>query len=83
MKGTELVKEALPWTPAPWTRSLVALALALAGALLTGERGQDWVLLAVASWGLAAVLHEGLTLVTMISDRLKVEVIQRTAMRRR
>jgi hypothetical protein len=83
MRGTMLFVELLPWPPQPWVRSCVAAVLAGLLALLAGERGPDWGLLAAGGWGASAIFHEVAAVLSMVSDWLKQIVILRATNRHR
>lgn len=79
MKGTDLIKELIPFPVAAWTKSMTALVLvALAGILL----GTDMLVIG-GSWGAAALFHEIGACFSMISDDKKQQIFLRPTVGRR
>jgi hypothetical protein len=83
MKLTELAKEALPWTLQGWAKSVLSLAVAAALAPLAVDGWGDVVLVAVGGAGLAALLHELRSALSLAGDYFKQVVILRSSGRRR
>lgn len=79
MKGTEFVKELIPWPTAAWTKSVISLVLVGILGTLTGQEA----LVIVGAWGAAAVAHEIRACLSMISDDKKQQIFLRSSVGRR
>lgn len=83
MKLTDFLKEIIPWPLQPWTRSLVCLVMASALSALHSAAGRDRILLTLGSAGLASLLHEITSALSMKSDDLKQTIMVRAVTARR
>jgi hypothetical protein len=82
MKLTDFVKEIIPWPLQPWTRTLVSLVWATVLCALLSS-GKPLVLLITGSAGLASLLHEIVSVLSMKSDDLKQTIMVRAVTARR
>jgi hypothetical protein len=83
MKLTNLVKEIIPWPLQPWTRSVVSLVWATALSVGFSDSFRQGLLMAFGSTGLAAIVHEVTSTLSMKSDDLKQTIMMRAVNRRR
>jgi hypothetical protein len=79
MKGTEFVKELIPWPTRAWTKSAISLGLVGIFGTLAGT---EWLVI-VGAWGLASVAHEIRACLSMISDDKKQQIFFRSTAGRR
>lgn len=84
----ETLKELIPWTLQPWTKGVLAMGLGLIGTwLLADGQGWDspseWIVIGLGAGGLASILHEMRSVLMLLGDTYKVEVIQKASGRRR
>ena len=83
MRLTEFLKEVIPWPLQPWTKSGISLVIAGALCALHSSGGSDWTLASLGAAGLAAVLHDVRSVLSMKSDDLKQTIMVRYANKRR
>ena len=79
MKGTEFIKELIPFPVQAWTKSAVTLGLAV---IIGALAGTEWLVIGGA-WGLASVAHEIRACLSMISDDKKQQIFLRSTVGRR
>ncbi|HET7110122.1 MAG TPA: hypothetical protein VFI41_04580 [Gemmatimonadales bacterium] len=79
MKGTDLIKELIPWPTAAWTKSVISAVLVVVAGILVGAE----VLVIGGAWGAAAAVHEITACLSMISDDKKQQIFLRSTAGRR
>ena len=85
MRVIETLKELVPWTFQPWTKGALAMTLGLTGAfwLGAGQGAAQHVVFGLGSGGLASLVHEVRSSLSLWGDTCKVQVISKAASRRR
>lgn len=88
MRVIETLKELIPWPLQPWTKGVLAMLLGLTGTWLLAdgqdwERLSEWIVFGLGAGGLASILHEVRSVLMLLGDTFKVEVIAKASGRRR
>ena len=85
MRVIETLKELIPWPLQPWTKGALAMGRGMGGVALLGNDlgGGRLVVFGLGSAGLASLTHELRSMLALLGDTFKVQVIQRAAARRR
>lgn len=82
MKGTDFLKELIPFVTRPWEKSAASLVLAVGLTSFAGQGGTLGIK-GLGVWGLAAMFHELQAIGSLGGDFLKTAVIMRASSRRR
>lgn len=85
MQTVELIKTFVPWPLQAWVKMAVTSLVALGGGILLndGWGAEQTVVFGLGSAGLACLLHEVVSLLSLASDNYKQQVILRYGNRRR